>query len=55
MLTDENGDTISVSDGEYEALQQVAITEEAARLDEQELLCDHDASPSLVVTKVLTT
>ena len=55
MLTDENGDTISVSDGEYEALQQVAMTEEAARLDEQELLCDHDASPSLVVTKVLTT
>ena len=54
MLTDENGDTHSMSEGEYEALQQVAITEQAATMDAQELLCDHDASPSLVVTKVLT-
>ena len=33
----------------------MALTEYAANLDLQELLCDHDASPSLVVTKVLTT
>ena len=55
MLTDDNGDTLYISEDEYEALQQVALMEEAANLDEQELLCDHDASPSLVVTKVLTT
>ena len=55
MLTDDNGDTLYISEDEYEALQQVALMEEAAILDEQELLCDHDASPSLVVTKVLTT
>ena len=55
MLTDDNGDTLYISEDEYEALQQVALMEEAANLDEQELLCDHDASPSLVATKVLTT
>ena len=41
-------------EGEYEALQQVAIAKEAA-LDDDDLLCDHDANPTLVVTKVLTT
>ena len=37
-----------MSEGEYEALQQVALTEEAANLDAQELLCDHDAIPSQI-------
>ena len=36
MLTDENGDTHSMSEGEYEALQQVAITKQAATTDAQE-------------------
>jgi len=55
MVTLDNGDCESMSEGEYEALVQVAHTQEAPPIEDLQLLCDHDASPSLVVTKVLTT
>ena len=54
MLTDEHGVCREASDGECEALAQVKLSQENARLDEHELLCQYDASPSLVVTRVLT-
>ena len=54
MLTDEHGVCREASDGECEALAQVELAQENARLDEHELLCQYDASPSLVVTRVLT-
>ena len=54
MLTDEHGVCHEASDGECEALAQVELSQENARLDEQELLCQYDASPSFVVTRVLT-
>ena len=54
MLTDEHGVCREASDGECEALAQVELAQEHARLYEQELVCQYDASPSLMVTRVLT-
>lgn len=39
-----------MSKGEYEALAQVSLAKE-----EDTFLCEHDPSPSLVITQVLTT
>ncbi|KAK1680660.1 hypothetical protein QYE76_041508 [Lolium multiflorum] len=56
MITQDDGDVEYLSEGEYEALVQAATTHEDDDLEDQEqVLCVHDASPSLVVTKVLTT
>ncbi|KAK1681406.1 hypothetical protein QYE76_042254 [Lolium multiflorum] len=56
MITRDDGDVEYLSEGEYEALVQAATTHEEDDLEDQEqVLCVHDASPSLVVTKVLTT
>ncbi|KAK1628061.1 hypothetical protein QYE76_002376 [Lolium multiflorum] len=56
MITRDDGDVEYLSEGEYEALVQAATSHEDDALEDQEqVLCVHDASPSLVVTKVLTT
>ncbi|KAK1670589.1 hypothetical protein QYE76_058748 [Lolium multiflorum] len=53
MITRDDGDVEYLSEGEYEALVQAATNLEDE--DQEQILCVHDASPSLVVTKVLTT
>jgi hypothetical protein len=57
MITRDNGDIDYYSEGEYEAFVQavVAIDEDVIVDEEEHVLCTHDTSPSLVVTKVLTT
>ncbi|KAK1695116.1 hypothetical protein QYE76_011813 [Lolium multiflorum] len=58
MITMENGDIETLSEGEYEALVQAAVANEEdydEESGEDPLLCVHDTSPSLVVTRVLTT
>ncbi|KAK1694461.1 hypothetical protein QYE76_011158 [Lolium multiflorum] len=58
MITMENGDIETLSEGEYEALVQAAVANEEdydEESGEDPLLCIHDPSPSLVVTRVLTT
>ncbi|KAK1648987.1 hypothetical protein QYE76_066792 [Lolium multiflorum] len=56
MITRDDGDVEYLSEGEYEALVQAATSHEEDDLEDQEqVLCVHDASPYLVVTKVLTT
>ncbi|KAK1641639.1 hypothetical protein QYE76_059444 [Lolium multiflorum] len=58
MITMENGDIETLSEGEYEALVQAAVANEEAydeESGEDPPLCVHDTSPSLVVTRVLTT
>ncbi|KAK1648750.1 hypothetical protein QYE76_066555 [Lolium multiflorum] len=58
MITMENGDIETLSEGEYEALVQAAVANEVdydEESGEDPLLCTHDPSPSLVVTRVLTT
>ncbi|KAK1686980.1 hypothetical protein QYE76_047828 [Lolium multiflorum] len=58
MITMENGDIETLDEDEYEALVQAAVESEEAyeqESGEDPLLCEHDPSPSLVVTRVLTT
>ncbi|KAK1627990.1 hypothetical protein QYE76_002305 [Lolium multiflorum] len=58
MITMENGDIETLSEGEYEALVQAVVANEEDYDEESgddPLLCVHDTSPSLVVTRVLTT
>src|SRR4051812_43692198 len=55
MITHESGEIEYLSEGEYEALVQASTTIEEEVKEDEALLCHHDASPSLVVTKVLTT
>ncbi|KAK1649312.1 hypothetical protein QYE76_067117 [Lolium multiflorum] len=56
MITRDDGDVEYLIEGEYEALLQAANNLEDNELEDQEqILCVHDASPSLMVTKVLTT
>ncbi|KAK1692663.1 hypothetical protein QYE76_009360 [Lolium multiflorum] len=58
MITMENCDIETLSEGEYEALVQAAVANEEdydEESGEDPLLCVHDPSPSLVVTRVLTT
>jgi hypothetical protein len=56
MITRDDEDVEYLSEGEYEALVKNATNLEDDELEDQEkVLFVHDASPSLVVTKVLTT
>src|SRR3954466_15458317 len=55
MITHESGEIEYLREGEYEALVQASTTIEEEVKEDEALLCHHDASPSLVVTKVLTT
>ena len=54
----EDGECEYVSEGEYQAMEQVAMQEQFGAMedDEEDILCDQDdALPALVVSKVLTT
>ncbi|KAK1680853.1 hypothetical protein QYE76_041701 [Lolium multiflorum] len=56
MITMENGDIETLSEGEYEALvPPLLMRMSMMKKVEKTLLCTHDPSPSLVVTRVLTT
>ncbi|KAK1620943.1 hypothetical protein QYE76_026460 [Lolium multiflorum] len=56
MITRNDGNVDYLSEDAYEALVQAATTLEDEELENHgNVLCEHDASPSLVVTKVLTT
>ena len=50
---DANGDTQSMSEEEYEALAQVTIAQSAQNQEQDELQCEHDKNPTLMVTRVL--
>ena len=56
MYINENGDYESMSEGECEAIANVALaTQDDDNNIDEALLCAHDNNPTLVVTKVLTT
>jgi hypothetical protein len=57
MITKDNGTIDYYDEDEYEAFVQAAVAMEADDMgdEEEHVLCTHDTSPSLVVTKVLTT
>jgi hypothetical protein len=57
MITKDNETIDYYDEDEYEAFVQAAVAMEADNMgdEEEHVLCTHDTSPSLVVTKVLTT
>ena len=43
-----------MSEGEMEALEQVAMHRQVNEDEDDQVFCDEDSSPALVVSKVLT-
>ena len=55
MILNDNGTYDSMSEEEMEALEQVAMHQQVNKEDEDDqVFCDEDSSPALVVSKVLT-
>ena len=55
MILNDDGTYDSMSEGEMEALEQVAMHRQVNNEDEDDqVICDEDSSPALVVSKVLT-
>src|SRR3954463_5756356 len=55
MILNDDGTCDSMSEGEMEALEQVAMHRQVNNEDEDDqVFCDEDSSPTLVVSKVLT-
>ena len=54
MITLDNGDCESMSEEEYEALAKVTLAQGIDKKQEDQVLCEHDTNPTLVVTRVLT-
>ena len=54
MILNEDGEYDSISEGEMDALIQVHHHIQANDEEDGQVYCDNDASPSLVVSKVLT-
>ena len=54
MILNNDGTYDSMSEGEMEALDQVAIHRQVNKEDMEQVFCDEDSSPALIVSKVLT-
>ena len=55
MILSDDGTYDSMSEREMEALEQVAMHRQVNNKDEDDqVFCDEDSSPALVVSKVLT-
>ena len=55
MILNDDGTYDSMSEEEMEALEQVAMHRQVNNEDEDDqVFCDEDSSPALVVSKVLT-
>ena len=54
MIFNDDGTYDSTSEGEMEALEQVAMHRQANEDEDDHVFCDEDPSPALVVSKVLT-
>ena len=53
MILNDDGTYDSMSEGEMEALEQVSMHRQVNN-EEEQVFCDEDSSPALVVCKVLT-
>ena len=53
MILNDDGTYDSMSEGEMDALEQVAMHRQVND-EEEQVFCDEDSSPALVVSKVLT-
>ena len=54
MILNDDGTYDSMSEEEMEALEQVAMHRRVNEDENDQVLCDEDSSPALVVSKVLT-
>ena len=54
MILNKEGTYNSVSEEEMEALEHVAIHRQVDEDEDDQVFCDEDTSPALVVSKVLT-
>ena len=54
MILNDDGTYDSMSDEEMEALEQVAMHQRVIEHEDDQVFCDEDTSPALVVSKVLT-
>src|SRR3954463_8290873 len=55
LFIHDNGDEEYLSEEEFDARVKEAMARQHLEEDQELLVCEHDASPSLVVTRVLTT
>ena len=53
MILNDDGTYDSMSEGETEAIEQVSMHQQVND-EEEQVLCDEDSSPALVVSNVLT-
>ena len=54
MTLNDNGTYDSMSEQEMEALEQVSMHRRVNEDEDDQVFCDEDSSPALVVSKVLT-
>lgn len=54
MIFNDDGTYDSMSEGEMEALEQVAMHRQVNKDEDDQVFSDKDSSPALVVSKVLT-
>ena len=54
MILSDDGTYDSMSEEEMEALEQVAMHRQVNKDEDDQVFCDEDSSPALVVSKVLT-
>ena len=54
MILNDDGTYDSMSDEEMEALEQVAMHRRVNENEDDQVFCDEDSSPALVVSKALT-
>ena len=54
MILNDGGTYDSMSEGEMEALEQVAMHRQVNEDEDDQVFCDEDLSPALVVSKVLS-
>ena len=54
MILNDDGTYDSMSEGEMEALEKVAMHRQVNKDEDDQVFCDEDPSPALVVSKVLT-
>ena len=54
MILNDDGTYDSMSEDEMEAIEQVAMQRRVNEDEDDQVLCDEDTSPALIVSKVLT-
>ena len=54
MILSDDGTYDSMSEEEMEALEQVAMHGQVNKDEDDQVFCDEDSSPALVISKVLT-